>query len=154
MVPGNPNAIMKTRQLFIDVVKRTTAALTATAMFVGPAGVTLANPPNHERQNSEHAVQRLQNIIVIYQENWSFDSLYGSFPGANGISKAGKSVRQVSREGKDFVVLPQPRDTRLRPIAPDPRFPADLPVEPFDLSKYVKADDQTGDLIHRFYQEQ
>jgi phospholipase C len=34
---------MKPRQLFIDAVKRTTAVLTATAMFVGPAGVALAN---------------------------------------------------------------------------------------------------------------
>jgi hypothetical protein len=49
MVPGNPIAIMKPRQLFINVLKRTTAVLTATAMFVGPTGVMLANPPNHER---------------------------------------------------------------------------------------------------------
>jgi hypothetical protein len=49
MVPGNPIAIMKPRQLFIDFLKRTTAVLTATAMFVGPTGVMLANPPNHER---------------------------------------------------------------------------------------------------------
>jgi hypothetical protein len=54
---------MKPRQLFIDVVKRITAALTASAMFVGPIGVTLANPPNHERQKSEQAVQRLRILL-------------------------------------------------------------------------------------------
>jgi len=42
-------------------VKRTTAALATTAMFVGPTGVTLANPPNRERQKSEQAVQRLRH---------------------------------------------------------------------------------------------
>jgi phospholipase C len=26
----------------------------------------------------------IKHIIVIYQENWSFDSLYGRFPGADG----------------------------------------------------------------------
>ncbi len=105
-------------------------------------------------QRSTASLSDIQNVIVIYQENWSFDSLYGSFPGANGISKAGKATKQISKEGKEFSSLPQPLDTRLRPTAPDPRFPADLRVGPFDLSKYVKADDQTGDLIHRFYQEQ
>jgi phospholipase C len=25
-------------------------------------------------------VQKLNHIIVVYQENWSFDSLYGKFP--------------------------------------------------------------------------
>ena len=30
----------------------------------------------------------INHFIVIYQENWSFDGLYGNFPGANGISNA------------------------------------------------------------------
>ena len=25
---------------------------------------------------------KIQHVIVIYQENWSFDGLYGKFPGA------------------------------------------------------------------------
>jgi acid phosphatase len=29
---------------------------------------------------------KIQHIIVIYQENWSFDSLYSKYPGANGSS--------------------------------------------------------------------
>src|SRR5262245_30205733 len=105
-------------------------------------------------QRSTGSLSDIQNVIVIYQENWSFDSLYGFFPGANGIAKAGKALKQESKDGKEYSVLPQPVDTRLRPIGPDPRFPADLPVAPFDLSKFVKPDDQTGDIIHRFYQEQ
>ena len=28
------------------------------------------------------------NIVVIYAENRSFDSLYGNFPGANGVANA------------------------------------------------------------------
>jgi phospholipase C len=94
MVRANPIKIMKPRQLFIDVVKRTAATVTAAAMFVGPTGVTLANPPNHERQKSEHAVQRLRHIIAIYQENWSFDSLYGQFRGANGLQHGFDTLSQ------------------------------------------------------------
>src|SRR5438128_10846937 len=31
---------------------------------------------------------RIRHIIVVYLENWSFDSLYGLFPRANGLSRS------------------------------------------------------------------
>jgi phospholipase C len=34
-------------------------------------------------------IDAIQHVIVIYQENWSFDGLYGKFPGADGIANAG-----------------------------------------------------------------
>ncbi len=97
---------------------------------------------------------KINHLIVIYQENWSFDSLYGSFPGANGLASAGNTVNQVDKSGQPYQTLPQPIDTTQKPPAPDPRFPANLPVKPFDASKYVPADQKTGDLVHRYYQEQ
>ncbi len=100
------------------------------------------------------SAQNINHLIVIYQENWSFDGLYGNFPGANGIANAGAAMKQVDKNGTPYATLPQPIDTSKKPPAPDPRFPADLPVAPFDTTKYVKADDKTGDLVHRYYQEQ
>jgi len=97
---------------------------------------------------------KINHVIVIYQENWSFDGLYGKFPGANGIANAGAAVAQVDKGGKPYATLPQPMDSTKNPPAPDPRFPANLPVAPFDAAPYVPADKRTGDLIHRFYQEQ
>jgi phospholipase C len=97
---------------------------------------------------------KINHVIVIYQENWSFDGLYGKFPGANGIANAGATVVQVDKTGKPYATLPQPMDSAKNPPAPDSRFPADLPVAPFDAARYVPADKRTGDLIHRFYQEQ
>lgn len=42
--------------------------------------------------------RRIKNVIVTYQENWSFDSLYGLFPGANGISRSSRvSLAQRDR---------------------------------------------------------
>ncbi len=96
---------------------------------------------------------KINHVIVIYQENWSFDGLYGNFPGANGLANAGP-VTQVDKNGKPYGVLPQPIDTTLKPPAPDPRFPANLPVAPYDAAQYVAPDQKTGDLVHRFYQEQ
>ncbi|MBS1964602.1 MAG: alkaline phosphatase family protein [Chloroflexi bacterium SZAS-1] len=97
---------------------------------------------------------KINHVIVIFQENWSFDGLYGLFPGANGIANAGDAVKQVDKNGQPYPTLPQPVDTRLKPAAPDPRFPANLPVAPFNTATYVPADQNTGDLVHRFYQQQ
>src|SRR5215472_1408643 len=94
---------------------------------------------------------KINHFIIIYQENWSFDSLYPYFPGADGISNADPtSLQQVNKTGKPYASLPQP----LNGGKPDARFPANLPVKPFDTSQYVSADQRTGDLVHRFYQEQ
>ena len=43
-------------------------------------------------------LRHIKHIVVIYQENWSFDSLYGLFPGANGLAQASpKSLNQTDR---------------------------------------------------------
>src|SRR6476659_1948760 len=102
----------------------------------------------------EYELSRIGHIIVIYQENWSFDSLYGLFPGANGLANAGAAANQVDKNGIPYETLPQPIDTTAKPPAPDERFPADLPVGPFNAADYIPADEETGDLVHRFYQEQ
>src|SRR5262249_17971136 len=99
-------------------------------------------------------LDRINHFVVIYQENWSFDSLYGKFPGANGLAQAGAAVAQVDKAGQPMASLPQPIDTNQKPAAPDSRFPATLPVAPYDLAQYVAPNGKTGDLVHRFYQEQ
>jgi len=38
----------------------------------------------------------INHIIVIYQENWSFDSLYGQFPGADGYANSFDTLISVS----------------------------------------------------------
>jgi phospholipase C len=99
-------------------------------------------------------LQRINHLVVIYQENWSFDGLYGKFPGANGLDQAAPTTPQVNKDGTPYSTLPQPLNTDFSPPVPDPRFPADMPVAPFDLTHYVGANQLTGDLVHRFYQEQ
>jgi len=106
----------------------------------GPAQAAPADPINH--------------VVVIYMENHSFDNLYGLFPGANGIARAGRTATQVDKSGAPFATLPQPINTSVRPAAPDARFPADLPNKPFNIDQFVPLNQNTGDLVHRFYQEQ
>lgn len=95
-------------------------------------------------------IDQIKHVIVIYLENWSFDGLFGRFPGATGIANAGATVQQVKKDGAPYATLPQP----LFQGKPDVRIPADLPVAPFDLAPYVPPDQLTDNLVHLFYQEQ
>jgi phospholipase C len=96
------------------------------------------------------ALYRLQNIIVIYQENWSFDGLYGLFPGANGIANAGAALRQLDKNGEPYRTLPIAKEGQDNAA----KLPEQLPVAPFDLAQYLSPEEKTSDLVHRYYQEQ
>ena len=95
-------------------------------------------------------IDRVRHVIVIYMENWSFDGQFGLFPGANGIANAGDTIRQVRKDGSPYTSLPQP----LFQGRPGPRIPAGLPVQPFDLMRYVPPDQITDNIVHLFYQQQ
>ena len=100
---------------------------------------------------------KVQHIVVIYQENWSFDSLYGQFPGANGLQNAFDMLPQFDKSvgySNYVYVTPQPLNG-----GPDLRFPPGngqpaLPLIPYDLTRYVAISNTTGDIIHRFYHQQ
>jgi len=111
-------------------------------------------PIQAQSPTAQPGANPINHVIVIYMENWSFDSLYGLFPGANGLDKAGDAAKQVDKDGKVYATLPQPMDTSKSPAVADTRFPADLPNAPFDIEKYVPMDKTIPDLVHRFYQEQ
>ena len=131
-----------------------TTAPPATVMAEPSPGPTTAAAPATAAPAIASGLDKLNHVVVILQENWSFDSLYGEFPGANGIASAGDTVRQIDKEGQPYKTLPQPIDTNKKPPAPDTRFPADLPVQPFDIDHYAPPDQLIGDLTQRFYQEQ
>ena len=58
----------------------------AIAMLIGATTPTFAE---------DRELSRIGHIIVIYQENWSFDSLYGLFPGADGLANGFGQLAQV-----------------------------------------------------------
>ncbi len=118
------------------------AAVAATACAGPEGGTPAAGPPT------------FNHVVVVYQENWSFDGLFGSFPGANGLSSAGAAATQLDKQGAPFATLPAALDNRTAKAVPDPRIPTDLPNQPFDLGRYVPPADTAGNPVHRFYQEQ
>jgi len=117
-----------------------------------------------EREREGSALDKIDHIVVIYQENWSFDSLFGFFPGADGIANA--------EDGSGNLLFPQVDKSGLVKIltlptvkgpngAPDPRFPTNLQPKPYNSVPFLTQDGGaavpaglTGDMIHRFYTEQ
>src|SRR3981081_3976256 len=123
------------------------AAGSIVVMAAGPIFTATAVSAEQERQGEGDigALAGINHLVVIYDENHSFDNLYGSFPGANGISRASQTSKtQVTLAGVPYTTLPQT----------DPHIPTNLPNEPFDITKYVPANQKTRDLVHRYYQEQ
>ena len=90
----------------------------------------------------------INHIIVIYLENHSFDNLFGTFPGADGI--ANNKNPQTQADGDLYDTLPQPVSKK----GPDTRFPSDLANTPFPITRYVGYDQLIADPVHRFYQTQ
>jgi acid phosphatase len=88
---------------------------------------------------------RLNHIVVVVLENWSFDSLYGQFAGADGLANAGGAATQLDATGTPYPTLPQ-TETHL---------PQTLPNGPFALDQYIPATvDTSTDLTNNFYEEQ
>jgi phospholipase C len=120
------------------------AAAVLCALLAAAGGAALPRPA---------ASSAVKHIVVIYQENWSFDGLYGSFPGANGLGGlAPAQYAQIDKvTGAPLTTLPQPL---IGKGMPDPNFPAGLPVRPYSLNAYIQPSQLTGDVVHRFWQEQ
>ena len=92
-------------------------------------------------------LNRIEHIVVIYLENRSFDSLFGLFPGANGLAEAKNVLPQVDEYGRPYKTLPPVMSRKQN----DKRFPVHLSNNPFDISPYVKPDEKHRDLSHRFF---
>ncbi len=131
-------------------------AASAPASVAAGASASAAASASARRQPSVTLVPGktpINHVIVIYLENRSFDSLYGFFPGAEGFGDA-KFAPQVDKNGQPFPNLPPVLNTNFRPAIVDSRVPAELPNKPFDFNQYIPANQNLGDLVHRFYQEQ
>jgi phospholipase C len=92
-------------------------------------------------------LDKIKHVVVIYLENHSFDNLYGSFPGANGLANAPQDkIIQLDSNGKPYAFLPAIPGTSA--------FPTNLPNHFFNIDQYIPNDQETPDVLHRYYQEQ
>ncbi|ODS58547.1 MAG: acid phosphatase [Acidobacteria bacterium SCN 69-37] len=108
-----------------------------------------------------HDLSDIRTVVVLYMENRSFDMLYGSFPGAEGIPPADRILPQVDRDGSVLRELP-PVWNGLTSRSIEPAIAeaetAHLANAPFTIDDpdgfNAALSVPTRDLVHRFYQNQ
>lgn len=132
------------------------AVATCLAACGGNAGIS----------GDDTAVRNIDTVVVIYAENRGFDTLYGLFPGANGIPGVNPASRgvyapQVDIDGAVLPVLPPtwggmtaPGQSKVVTQAQS----AGMPNKPFQIdgesAPALEASVITRDLVHRFYNNQ
>src|SRR3982750_3908803 len=109
----------------MDDYRATSRALIVAASFLAIASCAT---------RADGDLARIENIVVIYAENRSFDHLYGLFPGAEGLAQAtAEQKTQVDYDGKPLAHLPATYDPvqkgKLREDLPT----AGLPNGPFRI---------------------
>jgi acid phosphatase len=93
---------------------------------------------------------RVKHVVVIYEENHSFDNLYGGWEGVNGLTNATTAQRtQVNQNGIAFTCLLQ-NDVNLAAESPTcsdsttgTTFTSHFPNAPFTIDDYLKPSDTT-----------
>lgn len=117
---------------------------------------------------SRLALDAIETVVVIYAENRAFDTLYGLFPGANGIpgrnpSSTGTVYPQKDFDGSVLPVLPPAWGGLTaggQPVTVTQAQSANLPNAMFQIddpkgigSSGIAVGPQiiTRDLVHRFY---
>jgi acid phosphatase len=102
------------------------------------------------------STSKIQTVVVIYGENRSFDNLYGSFPGANGIASASAASKtQVDFDGTTPLasmpaVWGHTSESPWSSVAGMANAPYSLDAAPVNAPGSMV----TPDLVHRFYQNQ
>src|SRR5436853_952256 len=99
--------------------------MNARARFVVPAALAsllalTALPAAGSDLSSAIALSRIDHIVVVYEENHSFDNLYGGWEGVDGLNGADAAhTTQVGQSGTPYTCLLQ-NDPSLSspPLAP------------------------------------
>jgi phospholipase C len=147
---------------------RTTAKLLSSVGTLSIASALLGTAAAIPAYAEDSNLSRIGHIIVIYQENWSFDSLYGQFPGADNLANSFGAIPQLDVTASPaYSALIYQTPSPLTNGVVDPQFPSAngklgsqvnpslaLPLVPYDFTDFIPVNSLTGDIVHRFYHEQ
>lgn len=117
------------------------------------------------------ALDAIETLVVIYAENRAFDTMYGLFPGANGIpgknpSSTGGYFPQRDFDGSVLPVLPPAWGGLTaggQPVTLTQAQSTGMPNAPFQIDAAAGLNGSgvvvgqniiTRDLVHRFYNNQ
>ena len=142
------------------MVKRLLAVLVAAVGVLAVAAGSGATPGH--ANGDEHKLRDIKHIVVIYEENHSFDNLYGGWEGVRGLADADAAhTTQIGQTGPSsfapYECLYQD-DANLQaqsaanPSAPlsdtcdnttGGSFPSHFANAPFSIDDYISPDDVT-----------
>jgi acid phosphatase len=116
-------------------------------------GVTVAGASSSRKGDvGDKTLSRIQHIVVIYEENHSFDNLYGGWEGVNGRSNADLArTNQIAQNGLLYSCLLQ-NDVNLTspPLPADctdtstgTAFSSHFPNAPFSIEAYLPPSAKT-----------
>ncbi len=123
------------------------------AVLAGPIVVVSAvSVPNSA--SAHDGAGPIKHIVVIYEENHSFDNLFGGWEGVNGIQAAAHSGHQLQRaaDGSVLPCLPQndvnlssptPLPVTCRGTATGVTVDSAFANQPFVIDRYIKPEDAT-----------
>src|SRR3954454_18832389 len=141
-------------------------ALVAAAMTLFAVHAVSAAQPLKKKPKKHHVIKkkpkpltrvqklaRVKHIVVIYEENHSFDNLYGGWEGVNGRANATAAQKtQVDQNGKPYACLLQ-LDVNLAAVQPQSctdtnpatgtTFTSHFLNAPFTIDDFIKPADTT-----------
>src|SRR5438477_7568622 len=115
-----------------------------------PLAATAATDETNGSRQSKLA--KIQHIVVIYQENHSFDNLYGGWEGVNGRGKADSAhTTQLGQAGLPYTCLLQNDFSLTSPPLPADcadattatLFASHFTNAPFQIDAYIPVTAQT-----------
>ena len=124
------------------------------AVLASLLALTALPAAGSESDRGSSPLGKINHIVVIYQENHSFDNLYGGWEGVNGLANASASqTLQVKQNGAVFACLLQ-NDVNLAALVPascadttgtpaNTAFASHFVNAPFQIDAYIPATART-----------
>jgi len=157
-------------------------AVAVLTLCAAPA-LASGGPGHGDHHGRPSPLDRIRHVVVIYEENHSFDNLYGGWEGVTGLGAADAAhTTQVDQAGTAYACLRQVDVNLTSPplgnvCPPGNAFASQFPNAPFTIDHFIAPTDTTcpkpgvsapdgvakgqgdpggctRDLVHRFYQEQ
>src|SRR5436305_2938541 len=129
------------------------------AALVSVLALTALPAAGSESDGGQSQLGKINHIVVIYEENHSFDNLYGTWEGVNGRSNASAAkTLQIKQNGAVFACLlqddvnltsPTPLATTCTdttgtvPAATSTPFNSHFINAPFSIEAYIPKDART-----------
>ena len=125
--------------------------LAAAAVGVAVAALSASTAVGSQKDHAD-ALQKIKHIVVVYQENHSFDNLYGGWEGVNGRSSADAArTNQIGQNGLLYTCLQQSDVNLTSPPQPSDctntstgtAFSSHFANAPFSIEGYIPKDART-----------